>query len=456
VTAVGRTQALRAAHAHLLARRFAAARDLAQPWSAEADGALLYGLALAGSGAVAAAAALLARIAAANPRAQHPLQDLLGLVPPEEAIPHLRAGLELRPDDPRLLALLGQLLSERGPAAEAVDCFRRAAHVQPGDASAWSNLGKACAAEARFDEADEAFDRALRLTPGDAWIGYNRALMLLKAGRSAEGWTALRVRHALPGRPPPLPGMRLQTLDVAGRRVLLRHEEGFGDTLQFIRYARPLAERGAHVIAAVPPALARLVATAAGVAEVVAGPVLPPYDVWSPLLDVPALFGGAAGMAIPYLRAKPGRALPPGRKAGLVWAGDPEAPADRIRSVPDASLLPLRDVPGWTWVNLQLGRAPAFPMHDPMPAVRDFADTAAIVAQLDLVVSADTAVAHLAGALGKPVLLLDRYDHCWRWGARTETTAWYPSMRILRQPAPGDWDGAVAAVVRRLTAGCAP
>ena len=449
---VEQVRALREAHAHLLAGRFAEAIGTVRPLSGSPGGALLYGLALAGSGAVAEAAPLLARIAAANPHAQHPVQDLLGLVPLDDAIPHLRAALHERPDDPRLLPLLGQRLAERGPAEEALALFRRATELQPDDASAWSNLGKALAAEARFDEADHAFRQAVRFSPGDARIGYNRAVMLLKAGRFAEGWAALRARHALPGRPPPLPGPRLETLDIAGRRVLLLHEEGYGDTLQFIRYGKPLAERGAHVIAAVPAALTRVIANAAGVAEVATLSAWPHHDLWSPLLDVPALFGDPVEAPVPYLRATAGPVLPPGSKIGLVWAGDPNGLLDPLRSLPEAALAPLQDVASVQWINLQKDRQPPFPMHDPMPRVRDFADTAAIVAQLDLVVSADTAAAHLAGGLGTPVVLLDRYDNCWRWRTGTETTVWYPGTRILRQPAPGDWHGVIAELVRELAA----
>ncbi len=355
-------------------------------WTQDPAGALLHALALAGSGAVAEAAPLLARIAAAHPAANHPVQDLLPLLPPEAGLAHLRAALQERPDDPRLLACLGAALTETGPMADALAAFRRVTELRPGDAAAWSNWGKALAAEGRFAEADTAFATAARLAPADPRIAYNRAVMLLKAGRHSEGWAALRVRHALPGRPPPLPGPLLRDLDVAGRTVLLRHEEGFGDTLQFIRYAAPLASRGARVIAAVPAPLQRLLRSAPGVAEVVGPSDLPRYDLWAPLLDVPALFADHLPADVPYLRAaQPGPALPPGRKIGLVWAGDPNGLLDRSRSMPADALLPLRTLPGVTWISLQKDVRPPGWMLDPMPGVRDFADTAAIVAQLDAV-----------------------------------------------------------------------
>ena len=260
------------------------------------------------------------------------------------------------------------------------------------------------------------------------------------------------MRHALPGRPPPLPGPRLTDLDVRGRTILLTHDEGFGDTLQFIRYAPLLAERRARVLALMPAPLVRVIRTVPGVADVVTGPALPHYHAWCPILDLPHLFGTALDTIpgdIRYLSA-PASARPPGRRIGLAWAGDPKGLLDSIRSVPLPALEPLRAVQGVTWVSLQKDApAPAW-MQDPMPGVRDFADTASIVAGLDAVVSADTAVAHLAGALGKPVLLMDRYDNCWRWLSGRADSPWYPNLRIIRQNTPGDWTGVVRGVIASL------
>lgn len=446
--------AIRIAHTHLLATRFDAALAAIAPHQTSAAGGLLYALALAGSGDIAAAAPLLAAIAAANPASRHPVLDLVPLIPPAAAPAHLRAAAALRPRDPALHSALGTILAEIGPMPEAVDAFARAAALAPGDPAAWSNLGKALAAEARFDEADAAFATARRLAPTDARIAYNQATALLKSGRLAAGWTALAARHALPGRPPPLPGPRLSDLDVAGQIILLRHDEGFGDTLQFIRYAQPLAARGARVIVAMPPALLRIIATAPGVAESIPLTATPRVDRWAPLLDVPALFGEELPASVPYLRAEGSApALPPGRRIGVVWAGDPRGVLDRQRSFPVAALEPLWAVPGNSWISLQKDTAPPAWMHDPMRPVRDFADTADIVAQLDLVISVDTAVAHLAAALGKPVWLLDRYDACWRWLTGRTDSPWYPTLRIIRQTTPGDWPGVIAAVVERLSSG---
>ncbi len=439
--------AIRVSHSHLLAGRFTAALAAIAPFRGTAPADLLYALALAGSGDSENAAPLLAAIASANPSSRHPVLDLLPLIPRTVAPAHLRAAIGLRPFDPALHTALATILAEVGPMAEAAGAFTRVTTLTPADPAAWSNLGKALSAEAQFSAADMAFVTARKLAPGDTRIAYNHAVMLLKAGRFAEGWPALRVRHALPGHPPPLPGPRLTDLDVAGRTVLLRHDEGFGDTLQFIRFAALLAGRGARVIAAMPPPLQRIVATAPGVAAVVGLADLPHYDRWSPLLDVPALFGDAIPAELPYLRADaPAPALPPGRRVGVVWAGDPKGLLDRQRSIPLEALAPLAERRDITWISLQRDH-PAPPwMYDAMGGVRDFADTAAIVAQLDAVVSVDTAVAHLAGALNKPVLLLDRYDSCWRWLSGRTDSPWYPNLQIVRQPSPGDWSSAVAAL----------
>ena len=439
------------AHRHLLAGRFAAALAVIEPSRGTPSADLLFALALAGSGDVQAAAPLLAAIAAANPDSRHPVLDLLPLIQAAAATAHLRAAIALRPRDPALHTALGTSLADIGPMAEAIDAFTRVTTLTPADPVAWSNLGKAHSAEASFVAADAAFATARTLAPSDARIAYNHAVMLLKSGRLAEGWPALRARHALPGRPPSLPGRRLNDLDVAGRTVLLRHDEGYGDTLQFIRYAAPLAARGARVIAAMPPPLRRIVATAPGVTAVFGMTDLPHYDRWAPLLDVPALFDGAIPDGLPYLHAEPSAvAVPPGRRIGLVWAGDPNGLLDRQRSVPLDALAPLEERRDISWVSLQTDH-PAPPwMHDPMAAVRDFADTAAIVAGLDLVISVDTAVAHLAGALGKPVLLLDRYDACWRWLTGRSDSPWYPTLHILRQSSPDDWAGVVDALRSKL------
>ena len=467
-----RLRDLRRALQALHAGEFAAAAAGSAPWASGSDpeAGLIHALAVAAGGDTSAAPAL-ARIARSRPAANHPVQDLLDLLRrqgrPAAAAPHLRAAMDEMPRDARLPALLGALLAEVGPMAESVAAFQRAAALGP-DGAAWSNLGKALAAEGRFAEADDAFRRALALSPYDPQLALNHAVALLKSGRFAEGWAAFACRHRLPGRARPLPGPQLAGLDdLHGRTVLLQHEEGFGDTLQFIRYAPLLAGLGARVIAWVPAPLVRLIAGVPGVAAVVLPGAPPPaYDAWCPMLSLPQVFGTDLDRpppAAPYLTADPtetarqARLLPHGLRVGVAWAGaaratDPAAAAtDRVRSTTPEVLAPLGQVPGVRLVNLQFGVRPPPVMLDPMPGVRDFADTAAVIANLDAVVSVDTAVAHLAAGMGKPVLLLDRYDNCWRWLHGRTSSPWYPTLHIHRQPSPGDWASAVAGAAATLS-----
>jgi tetratricopeptide (TPR) repeat protein len=452
--------AVRGAYAAVQAGEFAAARDMTAPWTAHPAGALLHALGRAGAGDWPGGAAELRAIAQANPTARHPALDLVDLLRrhARDPAPLLRAALALQPRHPGLLTALGAACAEAGPMAAAVDAFQRAAAARPDDAAAWSNLAKALAATGAFDAAESAFARAAALRPSDPQITLNRAVATLKAGRLPAGWPLFRARTALPGRAPAPGGPELRSIDdVAGRTVLLVHDEGLGDTLQFIRYAPLLEQLGAHVIAAVPPPLQRLLAFN-GIA-LMAGRTAQ-YDGWCRIPDLPGLFGTALDTipnALPYLRPDPALVaqwrprMPDGRRVGLVWAGasrshDPAASAtDRIRSIAEARLGPLLASPGVTWISLQHGRPAPPSLFDPMPDVVDFADTAAIVATLDMVISVDTSVAHLAAAMGKRVLLLDRYDNCWRWLHGRNDSAWYPGvLRIIRQTTPGDWDEVLA------------
>lgn len=459
--------AVAASFAALQAGRFAAARDAAAGFLADPAARLLHALGRAGAGDL-AAVAVLDGIARANPAARHPVHDLVDLLHrfgrSADAAPALRAALALRPADVELTAALGAALSEHGEAADTVAAFRSVAAARPGDAAAWSNLGKALAAQGKGAEAEDAFAAALRLAPGNARLRLNHGVMRLRTGRLAEGWPLFRARHALPNRAPPPPGPELTGVAAArGRTVLLLHDEGFGDTIQFIRYAPLLEAEGARVLVAVPPPLRRLLA---GNGLPLAG-ASPRYDFWCRIPDLACVFGTAVETipaALPYLvpddalvSAWAGR-LPPGpRRVGLVWAGagrphDPAAAAtDRVRSIPEALLGPLLAVEGVRWISLQHGRAAQPGVFDPMRGVADFADTAAIIAGLDGVVSVDTAVAHLAGAMGKPVLLLDRFDNCWRWLGGRVDSPWYPGvLSILRQERPGDWPGVLLRAADHL------
>jgi tetratricopeptide (TPR) repeat protein len=502
----GRRDFLGAALAHLEGGRFAQADAQAARWLARApadvEATLLRGLALAGVGRVEAAAALLQQVAAARPEFAHPCRDLARFVPDDIALraAAFRACRRLAPEDARLAcayaealldanrpapaaAVLRQVLAQArdyGPAHTlygmallelcdpegAVAAFRRAARLTPDEAATWANLGMALKIMGQLNEALVCYDVARARAPGDARIRLNRAIALLRAGRMAEAWEDYDSRLLLGPAPRLPPGLLLPTLtadaDLRGCTVLVWHEEGFGDTLQFARYLPLLAARGARVIAYVPRELARLFATLRGPVEILAPPApTPGFDFHVPFFSLPRVFATTLETIpaeLPYLAPTEAElerwsaALPRGGlRVGLAWAGQarPWAPGfvglDARRSIPLEELARLARVPGLRWVSLQMGPAAAalrdvgWEMANPMPQVRDFADTAGIVASLDVVVSVDTSVAHLAGAVGKPVLLLDRYDSCWRWLAGREDSPWYPSLRILRQERMGDW-----------------
>jgi len=395
---------------------------------------------------------------------------LLGTGNAAAAAAVLRALLRTAPNFGPAHNLFGMALMELGDIARAIAEFRRAADLDPNEGAVWANLGMALKTEGDFDAAVAAHDRAVACAPDDPRLRLNRAVALLRAGRMAEAWPDYEFRLAA-ARGLNLPMARLlplvDGLDLAGRTVLAWHEEGFGDTLQFGRYLPLLAARGARVLVRLPPPLLRLFAAMPGIVTLDDNANLPPFDWHVPVFSLPRAFGTTLATIpaeIPYLHPAPSlvaawgarldAALPAGLlRVGLVWAGQarPWLPwfttLDGRRSMALATLAPLGAVPGLALVSLQKGppadeqrTAPhGLALYDPMPDVADFADTAAIVRNLDVVVSVDTSVVHLAGALGTKVLLLDRYDCCWRWLSGRQDSPWYPGLRILRQTRPGDW-----------------
>jgi tetratricopeptide (TPR) repeat protein len=390
---------------------------------------------------------------------------------PEDAAARAGEALAARPDFAPALILRGIVAAGAGRLDEAVADFGRAAAADRMNAAAHANLANALANQGRFSQSLASSGEAMRLAPDDLTIAVNHAVTLLKSGRLLEGWSAYEWRHRQPGReklPPALMLPKVAQCDLGGKTVLVYHEEGFGDTLQFLRFLPKLADRGARVIAWMPPELVRLVRSQAGVAEVLTGSVtLPHFTYHCPIISLAHVFateldtippsGIVADPALAQLWAE---TLPAGKfRVGLVWAGEPRGydPAalalDRRRSLPFAALRPILDVPGATFVSLQTGEAAAEAdgaICNLMGSVKDFADTAAIVANLDLVISVDTAVAHLAAGMGKPVWLLDRYDNCWRWLTGRDDSPWYPTLRIFRQAAMGDWDPVIERAAAAL------
>jgi tetratricopeptide (TPR) repeat protein len=346
----------------------------------------------------------------------------------DEAMSHYRQALELKPDLVVAHVNLGNLLKDQRDAA-AETCFRSAIELDPRNADAHIGLGT----------------------------------VLLRDGRLAEGWPELEWRFrgtwrfiSFPQRDLGQPRWNGEAL--RDRTLLLHAEQGFGDTIQFCRYAPEIMQR-AGVVLEVPRALVGLMASLDGSATIVAyGDPLPDFDLECPLASLPLVAGTTLATIpapVPYLRAATDavtawqRRLEPlgGLRVGLVWAGNPNYPNDRWRSASLAHLAPLAAVPGVTFVSLQKGppaeqavTPPAgMVLHDWTAELDDFADTAALISALDLVITTDTSVPHLAGALGKPVWLLNTFDACWRWLLHRDDSPWYPTLRQFRQLRRGDW-----------------
>jgi Tfp pilus assembly protein PilF len=422
-----------------------------------------------------------------------------------------RRSLELRPDSADACNNLGSLLREMERPLEAETWFRRALVLRPGCAVANNNLGVMFKESQRWQEAEDAwrcalsvrpdfveaqqslalllqetnrateaetiYRRTLEIAPDDPDIHYNYACLLLQAGEFARGWQEFEYRWKTKGNGSPWqlaqPFWRGDS-ELNGKSIMLTGEQGLGDTLQFVRYAPLLAARGATVYLAVQPSLKSLTASCPGVAEVFAfGDALPPSDYQCPLMSLPLICNTVLETIpaeIPYLTGSPANIArwreKLGRKTalrvGLTWAGNPrknrpESRAfDRGRSIHFDQLRPLLAVPGVEFFSLQLGQEAAGQLNDTSPVIDftaellDYQETAALVANLDLVISVDTSVAHMTGAIGKPLWLLNRYNTCWRWLADRDDSPWYPTARIFRQPSLGDWDNVISNVKRAL------
>lgn len=411
----------------------------------------------------------------------------LGQLP--EALSSFDRAITLRPDDAASHANRGNALRAQGKFAAAVASYDRAIGLRPDFADALHARGIALAAQGLREVALASYDQAIALRPDFAEAQRNRSLChvslslgQLAAGDYECGWKAFEwrwqakfalMRRELRGLP------WLGDPRIEGKTILVHAEGGFGDSLQFCRYVPMLAAR-AKVILDVPRPLLRLLSGLEGVSRIIAhDEPTPPHDAWVPMMSLPLAFRTTVATipaATPYLRAdgdiwRRRLAAFPGRKIGLVWAGAPrsEQPdqqpwsdsVDRRRSITLHHYAPLAAVPGICLISLQKGEAAeqaaappdGMTLHDPSSELRDFADTAALVEALDLVISVDTSAVHLAGALGQPVWVLNRYDQCWRWLQDRSDSPWYPTARLFRQRSPGDWHGVIRTVADALRAG---
>jgi Flp pilus assembly protein TadD len=390
----------------------------------------------------------------------------------DEASTAYRRALALKPGYTQALNNLGAVFTEQGRLEEALETLHRALTSDPRCAEAYSNLGNTLAELGRLDEAITAFERALVFQPDHANARFGQSLVRLLKGDFERGWPlyeARRIVHHQAERHFPRPMWDGSPL--SGQRVLVHTEQGFGDAIQFVRYATLIARRGGEVIVECPRVLKELFRTAKDVREVVpAGEPLPAFDFHVPILSQPLVFRTAADSIpreVPYLFADRAqheawqhRLAPSGTrlKVGLAWAGNPANLPLRKRHISPDQLAPLLHAAHADFFSLQVGGATAaVPPRTPTTMIRDitehlhdFADTAALMAELDLIISVDTAAAHLAGALGRPVWTLLPCVPDWRWGLETEETPWYPTMRLFRQRSPGEWGSVVRRVAEEL------
>lgn len=388
---------------------------------------------------------------------------------------------EARPDSAEAHCNLGLALNELERARDAERSLRRALALAPDFAPAHYNLGNTLCGLGRYDEAILSYRRAVAISPEHHDAHWNLAHVLLLREQWHSGWEEFehrwhidQLRHLARRFAQPL----WSGQDVSGKTVYLYAEQGYGDAIQFVRYAPLLAERGARVVLQVPRPLQRLCASLAGI-ERMPDPSERPteFDYYCPLMSLARGFDttlSSIPARIPYLAASPelrdrwARKLGPARalRVGLVWSSglpgdDPNQFLAGVgKSMPLAMLGPLAQVKGIELHSLQKGgqerEAGAPPgklkVRNWGPELADFADTAALIAQLDLVITVDTAVAHLAGALGKRAWVLLKFQHCWRWLQTREDSPWYPTLRLFRQPGAGDWPSVIGTVAEALRA----
>jgi len=405
----------------------------------------------------------------------------------DEAVVTCRKVVKLRPDVAMWRCNLGNALLKRfrlGPSGnpeedvgsvedldEAAEAFEKSLQLDPNYAQAYLGLGEAARERGQLERAMACYDRALAIEPQLSEANFNKAVFLLRQGDFQAGWARYEWRWKCPGFMKAMPQIsqpRWQGEELEGRRILLFCEQGFGDAIQFVRYAPLVADRGGHVILACPEQLTRLFRTMRGVHELTPRESqLPPFDVHCPLMSLPHVLGTtleSIPAEVPYLHPVASDidawrrrvSERPGLRVGVVWAGASFFKDDRRRSCPLEALEPLLETPGASFFSLQIGPRSADLARlggrivDLSPHLGDFADTAAAISQLDLVISVDTAVVHLAGALAKPVWVLLRFQNEWRWLTNRQDSPWYPTARLFRQDKPGDWPGAVEQVIRAL------
>lgn len=424
-------------------------------------------------------------------------RDLLQVGRVSSAAVQFEKALGLVRDDIDAALGLGHCLHHLGKFEDALVLYDRLVEVSPSCAAGWNNRGTTLLEMCRYADAAASFTRALEIAaslhdarvalascqqalglvdeamhscdmvlaaaPEHAEAHWNRSLLLLLKGQYREGWREYEWRWQKRGFTSPQRDFvqpRWYGEPAAGKTILIHAEQGFGDTLQFCRYLPLVAAQGLLVVFECHPPLVQLMRSLESNLQVVAmGQPLPAFDLHLPLMSLPLIFDTiveTVPAAVPYLAPvnQPCDRRQFGDSAklniGLCWAG--KGYPDPLRSCPLELLEPLAGLPDLAWYSLQVGwqgNMP-LPMTDFTEQFSDFADTADVIAQLDLVITIDTAVAHLAGALGRPTWVMLPHAPDWRWMQEREDSPWYPTMRVFRQKAPGDWSGTISAVERSL------
>jgi Flp pilus assembly protein TadD len=389
---------------------------------------------------------------------------------PDEAVAAFTEAIRIRPDVAELQMNLSNALRESWRLDQAIAAAEKAIALKPSLPEAQLSLGAAVACVGRFDRAIDAYRDAIRLRPDFPAAHLNLALAELVRGNFERGWPEYEWRRRCSSVLAPRQFAQAQwngqPLD--GKAILLHAEQGLGDAIHFIRYAPLVAGMGGKIVLECQPALVRLFRGVPGVGQIVTtGEPLPAFDYQCPLPSLPGVFRttiATVPATIPYLAADAEiadswrkRIVPSGEflRVGLAWAGSADNRNDRNRSIALERFSPLSAVEGVRFHSLQIAAPPAaggIALADWSALLKDFAETAGLIENLDLVISVDTAVAHLAGAMGKAVWLLVPFPPDWRWLLDRADSPWYPTIRLFRQATPGDWDG----VIRRVAAELAP
>lgn len=400
----------------------------------------------------------------------------------DDAVASYRRALALEPDFAEAHGNLGNVLSDQGKPDDAIASYRRALALKPDFADAHSNLGNALVQNGQLAEAEASCRQALRLKPDSPHGKFSYALLKLLQGDYASGlplyesrfqekalsklYATLHTRSCLLQDFP-----RWQGEDASGRRLLVWTDQGLGDSLMMLRYLPKLKQRGVgKLMVYCEPALVRVVQAIAEVDQVISSTEPMPFgkfDCHCPILSLPLAFGTRVETLpskVPYVfvpealrqdwaRKLSGVARP---RIGLLWAGGALYPKNRLRSIRLERLAPVVATPGARFVSLQKGeeacqlRETGWPVLDRMDECQDLLDTAALIEQLDLVIGVDSAVTHLVGALGKPMWMMNRFESEWRWLLERDDSPWYPTLKIFRQPRPGDWDSVIQRVASAL------